>query len=122
MRFAPKKFDKVVLFFFAAFSIGAFLFWVFEEQFDEKEWHARPSRRYKMVDDMIGDDELLIGRSKQEIIDFLGKPVDPITAEKDVLNYKIGTPPSFSKLKREELIIEFENDIAVKAFRVRMED
>lgn len=120
MRFAPTKFDKVILFFFAAFVVGGFFFWVFEEQFDEKVWHSNPSRRYKMVDDMI-DKELLIGKSKNEIIELLGVPVDLFDTDKEVLNYKIGTPPSFSEHKREELIIVFENSIAIEAFRLRIE-
>ena len=120
-RFIPGKYDTVILFFFAVFSLGALYSWVFEEQFDEKKWHARPSKRYKMVDDIV-DDEIFIGKSKDEIIKVLGTPVDPISTEKDILNYKIGTPPSFKELKREELIIEFENSVATKAFRVRMEE
>ena len=121
MRFAPRKYDKVILFFFAAFAVGAFFTWIFEEQFDEKEWHASPSRRYKMVDDII-DDELFIGKSKDDIIEVLGQPVDPINSEKDILNYKIGTPPSFSKHKREELIIVFENSVAIQAFRISIDE
>nr|WP_321221787.1 hypothetical protein [uncultured Psychroserpens sp.] len=121
MRFAPGKYDKVILFFFAVFSIGLFFNWVFEEQFDEKVWHSNPSRRYKMADDII-DDEIFIGKSKQDIIEVLGEPVDPLQSEKDILNYKIGTPPSFRELKREELIIVFENNVANEVFRVRMED
>ncbi|MEM5563690.1 hypothetical protein WNY78_01170 [Psychroserpens sp. AS72] len=119
-RFIPGKYDKVILFFFVVFSLGSLYSLVFEEQFDEKKWHARPSKRYKIVDDII-DDEIFIGKSKQDVIEILGAPVDPITSEKDILNYKIGTPPSFKELKREELIIEFENNKAIKAFRVRME-
>lgn len=120
-RFVPGKYDKVILFFFAVFSLGALYSWVFEEQFDEKKWHARPSKRYKIVDDII-DDEIFIGKSKDDIIEVLGTPVDPIKSEKDILNYKIGTPPSFSEHKREELIFVFENSVAIEAFRVRMDE
>jgi len=121
MRFTPKKYDKVILFFFVAFATGTYFTWLFEEQFDQDEWHSSPSRRYKMVDDII-DDKLFIGKSKSEIIEVLGRPVDPMQSEKDILNYKIGTPPSFSEHKREELIFVFENAVAIEAFRIRMDD
>ncbi|WP_040280445.1 hypothetical protein [Psychroserpens damuponensis] len=120
-RLIPGKYDIVVLFFFVIFSLGALYSWVFEEQFNAKEWHARPSKRYKIVDDFIND-EIFIGKSKADIIKILGTPVDPLISKKDLLNYKIGTPPSFKELKREELIIIFENDVATEAFRVRMEE
>lgn len=121
MRFGFKKYDKVILFFFAAFVITSYFTWLFEEQFDESEWHSSPSQRYKMADEII-DSELFIGKSKDEIIEVLGEPVDPIYSEKDILNYKIGTPPSFSKHKREELIIVFEDSVVIEVFRMRMED
>ena len=100
--------------------MGGFFFWVFEELFDEKVWHSNPSRRHKMVDDKIYK-ELLIGKTKNEIIELLGVPGDLVDTDKEVLSYEIGKPPSFSEHKREELIIVFENSIAIEAFRLRIE-
>ena len=113
MRFGPKKFDKVVLFFFAAFAVGAFFIWTFEGQFDAEVWHSNPLKRYKMVDDII-DEEVLIGQSKDSIVELLGQPLDALDTNKDLLHYNIGSPPSFSQPVREELIILFEDHLRTK--------
>lgn len=113
MRFAPKKYDKVVLFFFAAFIAGAFFTWIFEERFNEKGWRSNRSMRYKMADDII-DSDLLIGKSKEDIIDLLGVPYDTNLFGKDNIAYRLGRPPSFSQTKHAILIIDFKLGHAVQ--------
>nr|WP_321243936.1 hypothetical protein [uncultured Psychroserpens sp.] len=113
--------DKAFFIIFGVALIASFFTWVFEERFDEKIWHSNPSRRYKMADDII-DSEIFIGMTRSEIVDILGEPVDPLNNVLSLLNYKIGTPPSFSEILREELIINFVNDKAVNVFRVRIEE
>ncbi|MGC1472300.1 MAG: hypothetical protein WA775_06885 [Psychroserpens sp.] len=116
-----RKYDKVLSFFFVAALIGSFLIWSFEAQFDEEKWRTDPSRRYKIADDII-DSDLLIGMSKLEVIDLLGEPVDLIETEVDLINYKIGAPPSFSKSVNEQLVIIFENAKVVEVFRIRTDE
>lgn len=113
MRFALKKYDKVLFVFFGAALIGSFLIWTFEERFDEKTWNANPSVRYKMLDDII-DSDLLIGKHKDTIIDVLGSPYKINLYGKDNFAYRLGRPPSFSESKRTILIIDFELDHAVE--------
>jgi len=114
-------FDKVLFVIFGAALLASFFTWFFEERFNEHLWHSNPSQRYKMADEIV-DEEVFIGMTRPYIIDILGKPVDPLYEDESILNYKIGTPPSFSKILREELIIVFVNKKAVKVFRLRMEE
>lgn len=113
MRFVLKKYDKVLFVFFAAILIGSFLIWTFEERFDEKAWRANPEKRYQMVDDII-DSDLLIGKSKEDIIELLGSPYNTNLYGKDNFAYRLGRPPSFSESKRTILIVDFELDHAVQ--------
>jgi hypothetical protein len=113
--------DKAFFIIFGVAIIASFLTWVFEERFDEEAWRSYPSRRYKMADDIV-DEEIFIGMSRPEIMDILGEPVDPLYDDQSLLNYRIGSPPSFSKVVREELIITFVNKKAVNVFRVRMDE
>lgn len=114
-------YDKVLFVIFGAALLASFFIWVFEERFDENVWQSNPSNRYKMADAII-DDAIFIGMTRPEIIDILGRPVDPFSDDQSVLNYKIGTPPSFSKDVREELVIIFVNKKAVKVFRLKMNE
>ena len=107
MRFVLKKYDKVLFVFFGAALIASFLIWAFEERFDEQSWRANPAMRYKMVDDII-DSDLLIGKSKNDVIQLLGPSNDNNNYGKDNLVYKLGKPPSFSEPKVSRLIVIIE--------------
>jgi hypothetical protein len=101
--------DKIGLFFFLALIISTTLIYLFEERFDKNQWRSDPSRRYQMVDDII-ESQLLIGKTKDEVIFLLGEPNSSISAEKDVFLYRLGNPPSFFESKGEQLFIAFENE------------
>ena len=101
MRFRLRKHDKVLSFIFVAMLITSFLYWAFEEQFDDQKWRTNPSKRYKMTDDII-DNELLIEKSKDDVITLLGVFYDSIPNGKDNIVYKLGTPPSFFEASAEK--------------------
>ena len=103
-----KRNDKIGLFLFAAFVITTSLIYLFEERFDKHKWRSEPTRRYQMVDDMI-ESQLLMDKSKTEVIQLLGKPSSSASAEKEVFLYRLGNPPTFFESKREQLLIVFEN-------------
>lgn len=108
-----KRNDKIGLFFFAAFVLSTSLIYLFEERFDKNEWRSSPKQRYQMVDDII-ESQLLIGKTKGEIILLLGEPNSSISADKDVFLYRLGTPPTFFESRREQLLIAFENEKVLK--------
>ena len=100
--------DKIGLFFFVAFIISSSLIWLFEERFNKEQWRSNPQQRYKMVDDLI-DSQLLINKSKDEVVLLLGEPYSSSAIEKDIFIYRIGKQPSFFESKKEHLLIIFEN-------------
>jgi len=87
--------------------------WLFEERFDKEIWHNEPLKRYEMVDNLI-EQQLLIGKTKEETILLLGTPNSTISLEQDVFLYEIGEAPSFMKTKGEQLLVTFENQKVVK--------
>jgi hypothetical protein len=105
--FKLKRNDKIGLFLFTAFIITTSLIYVFEERFDKHQWRSEPSRRYQMVDDLI-ESQLLIGKTKNEVILLLGDPDSSISSGNDVFLYRLGKPPSFFESKREQLLVAFE--------------
>lgn len=111
--FKLKRNDKIGLFLFTAFIITTSLIYLFEERFDKHQWRSEPSRRYQMVDDLI-ESQLLIEKTKNEVIGLLGEPDESISADKDVFLYRLGNPPTFFELKREQLLIVFEDDKVYK--------
>lgn len=108
-----KRNDKIGLFFFVAFVLSTSLIYLFEERFDKNQWRANPSRRYQMVDDLI-ESQLLIGKTKDDVILLLGEPYSSIASGNDVFLYRLGKPPSFFESKREQLLIAFEVGIVFK--------
>jgi len=108
-----KRNDKIGLFFFAAFVISTSLIYLLEERFDQDLWSTQPSKRHKMVDDVI-ESQLLIGKTKDEVIFLLGEPNSSISADKDVFLYRLGQAPSFIKSQREQLLVAFEDDKVLK--------
>lgn len=120
MRLQIKRNDKIGLFFFVAFIISMSLIWLFEERFDKERWRSEPATRYKMVDDVI-ESQLLMGKTKDEVIVLLGKPNSSSTIEKDLFLYRLGQQPSFFEAKREQLLIVFENQKVIKVTIVQEE-
>lgn len=79
----------------AIYIIGAFLFfWIyffppeFQEDFDEKKWHALKELRFEMRDDII-ESKLLTSETKLEVVELLGKPEYGYTT--NLWKYDLGT-------------------------------
>jgi len=103
-----KRNDKIGLFFFVAFILSTSLIWLFEKRFDEAQWKSNRTQRYKMVDNLI-ESQILIGKTKDEVILLLGQPNYSANTQKDVLAYRLGDQPSFFESRREYLLIIFIN-------------
>lgn len=104
-----KRKEKIGLFILVAFVLSLSLIWLFEKQFDKEVWKNNPLSRYQMVDDLI-ESQLLIEKTKEEVIELLGSPTARISQGKDAFVYKLGTPPSFFQSEPEQLLIIFEDD------------
>ena len=118
MRFQPKRNDKIGFIFFIAFVLSTSLIYQFEERFDQERWQMQPGMRYKMADDII-EKQLLLGKTKREVIDMLGKSYVTTSLGKGVLVYRLGRPPSFSESKSEQLLVVFEDQEAIKVSRIQ---
>ncbi len=115
MRFKLKRNDQIGLLFFIAFVVGTSLMYQFEERFNDAAWRDQPSKRHQMVDDLI-EKNLLTGKTKIEVMSLLGPPSSDYSLENDFFIYNLGSPPSFTGYKIEELHIVFENQKAFKVF------
>lgn len=111
-----KRNDIIGLSFFVAFVISTSLIYLFEERFDKESWLKQPTERHEMVDDLI-ESQVLLDKTKDEVIELLGFPDFRISQEKDCFLYKLGITPSFFQSKPEQLLIVFEDE---KVFKVSL--
>jgi len=105
---------KIIIGVFAlAAIISYFLIDANEKQFDKTQWHASPLTRYKMSKDIV-ESNMLIGKTKEDVISILGK-ASPFTLEgKEHLIYYLGKTPTFFEAKEETLVIVFDELLATK--------
>lgn len=108
MNIKLKRNDKIGLIFFLAFIISMSLIWLFEERFDPDEWRRNRSVRYKMAKNIIEED-LLIEKSRDEVIQLLGIPSTLNSSDVNVMVYELGTPPSFFDAEPQRLVIRLLN-------------
>ena len=85
------------------------MLWLFEERFDKDQWRQNPSQRYKMIDDLI-ESQLLIGKTKDEVVLVLGQPNLKTSERNNAFAYSIGDQPSFFDSQPEHLLVIFINN------------
>ncbi|WP_179004336.1 hypothetical protein [Winogradskyella forsetii] len=101
--------NQVGLILFAAFVIATSLHFFFENRFTEEQWKTRPMTRHLMVDDII-ESQILLNKSKPNVIKLLGQPSWILTTERDIMLYEIGLVPNRNDNQVEQLYIEYIND------------
>ncbi len=74
--------------------ISYFLLEANEKEFNVTQWHASPLTRYKMSKDIIMSN-MLIGKSKSDVITVLGQAEESRLEGKSHLIFALGKPPSF---------------------------
>ena len=118
MRLRLKRNDQIGLFFFVAFILSSSLIWFFEERFDKDIWRIERATRYKLVDDIIKN-QLLIGKTKDEVVGLLGEPTSKVNLEQESFIYRLGRPPSFFEPKEELLLIIFINQKVIEVTQLQ---
>ena len=103
----------ILIVFVLAAIISYFLIEANEKQFQQSTWNNYPTERYKMRKDII-ESELLIGKTKQEVLRLLGEPVISNLTGKEHLIYSLGVVPSFFESDEMQLVIIFEDDVSNK--------
>ncbi len=89
-----------------------------QKYFNTKTWESKPELRYEMVDNIVTSD-VLIGKSKSDIVQRLGKPEwlawnDALkTYDANKWNYGLGLIPGAFNENKECLTVVFENDKVV---------
>lgn len=113
-----KRNDKIGLFFFVAFVLSTTLIGLFEERFNQEQWQSERTTRYKLAEDIM-ESELLIGKTKKEVIALLGPASHSTLSGSDHLVYALGKPPSFFEAKAEKLVVVFENSFAIEVIHLQ---
>ena len=97
--------------------IGIIMIWLFsiwyypEKEFNKDEWETNIEERYMMSEDII-DSEILIGKSKQEVIELLG--TEYWKYGEDHISYYLGFVPGIANIDPDVLDIYFENGRVIK--------
>ena len=81
------------------------------QEFDKNLWDQKIEERYKMSQDII-DNNLLIGKSKEEVIELLGN--DFSTYKENIIEYYLGFVPGFINIDPDCLFIYFEDNKVIK--------
>ncbi|NLR95082.1 hypothetical protein [Flammeovirga agarivorans] len=79
--------------------------------FDKQVWESNPEKRYEMSENII-DSKILIGKTKQEIIDLLGN--DFYSYNDNHIAYELGFVPRLFNIDSDLLDVYFENGKVIK--------
>ncbi|MFB9054171.1 hypothetical protein ACFFVB_13870 [Formosa undariae] len=107
----------IVYFYLLYPLINIFSTYHHEKHFETEVWKEKPAYRYEMANDLEQSD-VLIGKTKSEIKDILGKPGwfswnDAIKAnDSNYWNYNLGLKPGAFNTSQECLEITFEGNKA----------
>ncbi len=83
------------------------------KKFETKDWVENVDSRYRMVND-LKKNNLLIGKTKNEVIKLLGNDYKENCIVQETLCYVTSDPNSFGSFDHYELVIYFEKGIVSK--------
>ncbi|HIU55913.1 MAG TPA: hypothetical protein IAB03_08935 [Candidatus Gallibacteroides avistercoris] len=83
-----------------------------ERSFNQEWWLNNSNKRYEMADDIINSG-MLLGKSKQEVIQLLGEDYVNNENEEQAIGYDLGLSSESPYLPDKILNIEFEGDKVV---------
>ncbi|MEJ5995219.1 hypothetical protein WG904_12390 [Pedobacter sp. Du54] len=84
-----------------------------DHKFDSEKWKNEPESRYELTKSLIGS-KLLIGKSKREVEQLLGKTYD---FKSNLWIYNVGFVPGLFNIDPDILEISFKNDKVVNVKR-----
>ena len=97
--------------------IGIILIWIFsvsyypKTDFNKQEWNENKEERYKMANDIIKN-EILIGKTRVEVIELLGD--DYYSHDESHIVYNLGFLPGLFNIDPDVLDIYFEKGKVIK--------
>ncbi|MHA7106273.1 hypothetical protein ACW0JX_17815 [Bacillus sp. C-3-6] len=90
----------------------------YTSKFNQNRWLNHADKRVHMVDDLLQKYKL-IGKSNEEIIQFLGSPTETRSGEEGVTTlYYLGTERGFIPIDSEQLVLQFDRDGKVMEYTV----
>lgn len=96
---------------------GIIMIWIFsisyypKTDFNKKEWNENKDERYKMSKDIIKS-EILIGKTKTEVIELLG--TEYYSHDENHMGYNLGFVPGLLNIDPDVLDIYFEKGKVIK--------
>jgi hypothetical protein len=85
-------------------------------KFDKSDWVADVSQRFKMADDVVGS-QMLIGLTRQQAIELLGKPYRDWDNTDHTIRFDIGERPTPGlDLDPDELVLDLKDGKVVKSY------
>ena len=97
--------------------VGIIMIWIFsisyypKAEFNKQKWESNKDERYKLSNDIIKS-ELLIGKTKDEVINLLGN--DFYKYDDNHIAYDLGFVPGLFNIDPDVLDIYFENGKVIK--------
>ena len=84
--------------------------------FNKNDWAADVSQCYKMADDVV-DSQMLIGLTRQQVIELLGKPYRDWENSDHTIRFDIGERPTPGlDLDPDELVLDLKDGKVVKSY------
>jgi hypothetical protein len=85
-------------------------------KFDKSDWATNVSQRFKMADDVV-DSQMLIGLTRQQAIELLGKPYRDWDNTDHTIRFDIGERPTPGlDLDPDELVLDLKDGKVVKSY------
>ena len=97
-----------VLYLILVIAFFSYLFYEPQYDFDREKWFANKHSRFEMRDDIV-DSEILKGKSKTEIIEFIGAP--EFGDSTNIWTYDLGTSGAGFGWQFNSLELTFKNDL-----------
>ena len=90
-----------------------------DRDFEKERWFAHPELRYEMRDDLV-ESEILTGKTKDQIIEFIGKTDKGQDMNK--WDYNLGMSGNGFGWQFNNLILTFENEQVIKTEKIEIKD
>lgn len=108
-----------ILYIGLAVAFFSYLFYVPQYDFDREKWFADKHSRFEMRDDIV-ESEILIGKSKSEIIDFIGNP--EFSDSTKIWTYDLGMSGAGFGWQFNSLELTFKNDKVEEVKKIEIVD
>ena len=108
-----------VLYMILVIAFFSYIFYEPQYDFDREKWFTDKHSRFEMQDDIVGS-EILIGKSKAEIIKFIGAPEFGYST--NIWTYDLGMSGAGFGWQFNSLELTFQNDLVEEVKKIEIVD